>query len=218
MAPEISRNQGHNYLADFYNLGTLAFELVCGLTPLEYFRKISNEMKGNFSFPILPEAFSAELKDFCVRLLTPEASKRLGCKEGISEILEHPWLKGVDFKQLEQRKGPEYLKVGVSGFGWAIVEEEKVTKNPFLAQMNYYNKKNCNENYFEIPNFYFDYQKGEENVLVEELLQPKSAWEKSDDFSSDQCSYSECMEEKLKANPSVFQTAKFLKYLRVSNK
>ena len=47
---------------------------------------------------------SENCKDFIWRLLDKDQSTRLGSIGDLEEILEHPWLKGVDIKEIEEKR------------------------------------------------------------------------------------------------------------------
>jgi serum/glucocorticoid-regulated kinase 2 len=43
---------------------------------------------------------SDECKDFISKLLEKDPTNRMGTKEGIQEILSHPWLQDINVEQL----------------------------------------------------------------------------------------------------------------------
>lgn len=96
MAPEIEKGRGYNCMVDYYNIGTLAFELATGQVPVFSWREnILLEADNPCMTPL-----SEQLKDFLKRLLEPKPSKRLGFKKGLNEICEHPWMKPLNISQL----------------------------------------------------------------------------------------------------------------------
>lgn len=207
MAPEVAKQKGHNHLADFYNIGTLAFELVSGMPPYDYYRKFTTEMRVNTPYPLIPKAFSPEFKDLCSKLLIADPTKRLGSKGGVAEIRQHPWFKDVDFTLLETRKGKPYLDVGISGVNLAILDS-KIAKNPFDSALTTSQRKNFNAAYFEIADFNYNYE--ESNVMVlSGVSKSKNQWDDCPDTSSDNCCYTEYMEEKNSYDPSVYATERF---------
>lgn len=107
MAPEIIKDQGHNCLADYYNIGTLAFELVTGRVPS--FRSDDR----SFDDKSLLESFnvSPELQNFICRLLDSNPQTRLGAQKGLNEICSHPWLKGVNMLEVLKKKLKPPFKV-----------------------------------------------------------------------------------------------------------
>ena len=77
---------------DYYNVGTLAYELVVNASPFAHKRNLealfSEIMAKNVE---IPSNLSVKFQDFLQRLLTKDPKKRLGAN-GIDEILNHPWL------------------------------------------------------------------------------------------------------------------------------
>ena len=47
---------------------------------------------------------SPECKDFLTKILNKDPKERLGSKNGVQEILEHPWFKDLDPDKMVQRK------------------------------------------------------------------------------------------------------------------
>jgi serine/threonine protein kinase len=47
---------------------------------------------------------SAECKDFLSKILNKDPKERLGAKNGVQEILEHPWFKDLDPQKMENKK------------------------------------------------------------------------------------------------------------------
>lgn len=61
MAPEVVTREGHSYGVDFYTLGALLHELVCGLPPF-YSRDPDEMMMNILNIELeLPEDISPEL-------------------------------------------------------------------------------------------------------------------------------------------------------------
>jgi len=107
LAPEIILNKGHAFGADWWCVGILTYECLAGTTPfvcsdpMEGYRKI---IKCRVPWP---SSFSNNAKDFMDRLIVVEPTRRLGClKNGPAGVKEHPWLKGVNWKALENKKTP----------------------------------------------------------------------------------------------------------------
>eukprot|EP00002_Diphylleia_rotans_P035904 TRINITY_DN786_c1_g4_i1.p1 TRINITY_DN786_c1_g4~~TRINITY_DN786_c1_g4_i1.p1 ORF type:complete len:348 (-),score=74.82 TRINITY_DN786_c1_g4_i1:408-1451(-) len=105
LAPEIIQSKGHGKAVDWWTLGVLTYEMLCGYPPfcdddpLGIYTKI---LKGKFEFPphIDPNA-----KDLIKRFLTADRSKRLGnLKSGADDIKKHRWFKDFNFDDLYHRK------------------------------------------------------------------------------------------------------------------
>jgi len=107
LCPEIIMNKGHNYGADWWCVGILAFECLTGTTPfvandpMEGYRKI---VKCRVPWP---STFSAQAKDFIDKLLCVDQKARLGClKNGSKDVRTHKWFDGLDFDVLETKSMP----------------------------------------------------------------------------------------------------------------
>ncbi len=90
----------HNKSIDYYHLGALLYEMICGLPP--FFSEDRKKMYNDIMFsPIkLPESLTADCRSLLKGLLQKNPSKRLGSKRGAEEIKEHPWLHGVNWDQV----------------------------------------------------------------------------------------------------------------------
>jgi len=108
-APEVLKNEGYSYSADFYNIGTLAYKLVLNKYPFDS-KKGQSELRNDILTKEvdLPQKLSVELQDFLQQLLEKNPKKRLG-KNGIEEILSHPWLR-VKRTVMPIRLPPQYFE------------------------------------------------------------------------------------------------------------
>lgn len=105
MSPEVILNRGCNRTVDWWALGTLLYEMVYGIPPFydrnvqEMYKKIVlNELKfKNYA------KFSNEGKDFITKLLSKNPNNRLGAEAGSLEIMDHPWLKDMDWSSLMEQ-------------------------------------------------------------------------------------------------------------------
>lgn len=100
MPPEIITESGHSYTADWWALGILTYEMIVGFPPFYTGAATNNKMYENIKkkqvfFPD-PEKHKIKMsdssKDFIKLLLQKKPENRLGAKEGLKEILNHPWL------------------------------------------------------------------------------------------------------------------------------
>ena len=90
--------QGHNKGVDWWAVGILLYEMVCGYppfydkTPSDIYRRIAI---GYYEFPDHIEILTRQLIS---GLLEQEVPKRLGCmKGGIEDIKSNPWFQGADW-------------------------------------------------------------------------------------------------------------------------
>mmetsp|Transcript_5819 Transcript_5819/g.6472 ORF Transcript_5819/g.6472 Transcript_5819/m.6472 type:complete len:743 (+) Transcript_5819:305-2533(+) len=104
LSPEILKNNGHTRAVDYYSLGCLLYEMVCGLPP--YFSNDRNEMfsqitSGQLSFPA---GLSMKLRDLLKGLLARNQDERLGYKNGVEDIKNHPWCSHINWQDAYDKK------------------------------------------------------------------------------------------------------------------
>lgn len=105
MAPEIIKQTGHDKAVDWWALGILIYEMLCGYppfydeTPDAVCKKI---LAGKISFPKSVDKVSVDL---ILRLLNPDKNKRLGSapQNGAADIKRHPFFNGVNWGMFERR-------------------------------------------------------------------------------------------------------------------
>lgn len=108
IAPEIIKKSGYNFTVDFYTLGILIYEMSVGRPPFisstqkDLFRRI---VQDDLEFP---SYLSPRLRSFITQLLNKNPKERLGAQNGLSEIVNHPWCKTIDFVSIvaKKKKGP----------------------------------------------------------------------------------------------------------------
>ncbi|XP_044185506.1 cGMP-dependent protein kinase 2 [Thunnus albacares] len=121
MAPEIIKNQGHDFAVDFWSLGILIFELLAGSPPFsssepgKIYPKI---LDGVFKYP---PYMSEAAKSIISKLCRPRPGQRLGnTKNGIKDVRHHRWFSNMNWHKLRMgqvdpptvrliRKGPCYI-------------------------------------------------------------------------------------------------------------
>lgn len=103
MAPEIIMNKPHTFAVDYWALGCIIFEMLCGIPPfhgddeVDTFRKI---LTGSIEWDDLEEC-SNEVKDLITHLLTNDPKTRLGSKH-IEDIMRHPWFSDIDWDSIDK--------------------------------------------------------------------------------------------------------------------
>ncbi|XP_011490243.1 cGMP-dependent protein kinase 1 isoform X3 [Oryzias latipes] len=121
MAPEIIKNQGHDFAVDFWSLGILIFELLAGSPPFSssepqkiYAKILDGELK-------YPPYMNEAAKSIISKLCRPRPGQRLGnTKNGIKEVRHHRWFGNMNWHKLRLgqleaptvrliRKGPCYI-------------------------------------------------------------------------------------------------------------
>ena len=108
LAPEIITGEGHDKNVDWWSLGIILYEMLCGIPPfyVENLDKMYDLIKyEEVSFP-KDVYLSEEAKDIIRKLLAKEVTDRLGYKTGLEEVKKHPFFNGLDFDLIEQQKVP----------------------------------------------------------------------------------------------------------------
>ena len=110
MAPEMILKQKYTRMIDYYALGALLYEMIGGIPP--FYAKKRKDIFNNIvnRDPKFFKEFSSKSKDLIKRLLRKDQNKRLGYRNGISDIKMHPFFKGVDWRKLARKKiHPPYI-------------------------------------------------------------------------------------------------------------
>ena len=107
LAPEMLKRSGHTRSVDWYLLGVLSYEMVCGSPPFyspNREQMFSNIQKAELRFP---QFLSSECKSLIKELMNRDVHKRLGAgKRDMEEIKEHPFFKDVDWNAIYSREIP----------------------------------------------------------------------------------------------------------------
>ncbi|KAG8299457.1 cAMP-dependent protein kinase catalytic subunit beta-like [Homalodisca vitripennis] len=118
LAPEVVLNRGYSKAVDWWALGVLIFEMICGRSPFvsrEPIRIYEKILSNRYVFT--PEALP-DAKDLIKQLLQPNISLRIGSlKHGVKDIKDHPWFRPIDWMMVLNRKMdppfvPQVNKVG----------------------------------------------------------------------------------------------------------
>ncbi|OAG31883.1 serum/glucocorticoid-regulated kinase 2 [Nematocida displodere] len=105
IAPEIIRNEAYDESVDYYTLGVLLYEMVCGSPP---FFLLEGEDAGDLENRILfsaieyPQALSAEIKSLLALLMHRVPARR----PRPEQIKKHAFFGGIDWDRVQRR---EYL-------------------------------------------------------------------------------------------------------------
>ncbi|KAF9378895.1 hypothetical protein CPB97_009278 [Podila verticillata] len=102
LAPEILRAAEYSYAVDWWSLGTLLFEMLCGITPFwaeNHAQMYQRVLEDDLEFPkdIDPDAAS-----FISGLLERDPDYRLG-SQGVAYVKEHPYFDSIDWNVAMQR-------------------------------------------------------------------------------------------------------------------
>ena len=108
MAPEVMKAKNHSFPVDFFAIGIIGYEFMLGRRP--YFGKNRKEIKEQMlSTPAvikeenIAHGWSTDSAEFINLLLKRKEEKRLGYKNGASELMNHPWLKYYPWNELKNK-------------------------------------------------------------------------------------------------------------------
>ena len=105
MAPEVLFNKNHDYSVDFFALGVIGYEIIMKERP--YKGKDKKELRKEIilkqaklnSEDLLNQGWSENCVEFINGLLQRKKEKRLG-KNGVKELIEHPWFDKFNWNDL----------------------------------------------------------------------------------------------------------------------
>ncbi|GAO16926.1 hypothetical protein UVI_02046350 [Ustilaginoidea virens] len=105
LAPEVVSNKGYNKSVDWWSLGILIYEMLCGYTPFwdsgSPMRIYENILKGKVKYPAY---INADAQNLLERLITADLTKRLGNLYGGSQdVKSHPWFAEVTWDRLARK-------------------------------------------------------------------------------------------------------------------
>ncbi|PAA54572.1 hypothetical protein BOX15_Mlig033704g2 [Macrostomum lignano] len=107
LAPEILDENDYGRSVDWWGLGVVSYEMMCGRLPF-YSRdhEILFELIMNDSVRI-PANLSSQAQDFLARLLIKEPSRRLGGSTlDAVDVMRHPFFAGIDWVKLTKKEIP----------------------------------------------------------------------------------------------------------------
>lgn len=105
MAPEIISAKGHGKAVDWWSVGVLLFEMLCGVPPFR--AKGRNQLQKLITAAKfkLPPYLSTEAHSLVKGLLQKDPTRRLGYgPTGSQDVMRHPFFRPVDWKMLEARQ------------------------------------------------------------------------------------------------------------------
>ncbi|KAE8144113.1 kinase-like domain-containing protein [Aspergillus avenaceus] len=105
LAPEVVSSKGYNKSVDWWSLGILIFEMLCGFTPFwdsgSPVKIYENILRGRVKYPPYLHHDAVNLLS---QLITADLTKRLGNLHGGSEdVKNHPWFAEVTWDRLARK-------------------------------------------------------------------------------------------------------------------
>jgi len=140
LSPEIIKGTGHSRGADWWSLGALIYEMLCGRPP-HYNRDRQQMLRDICEKPIpMKPYFSAEATDLLKKLLERDPKKRIAASDRDSdELREHKFFADIDWKAIKKKtheavykpkvKGPEDISCIDKLFTKEALEETYVNPN-----------------------------------------------------------------------------------------
>jgi serum/glucocorticoid-regulated kinase 2 len=109
-SPEMVNEVGHDQNTDWWALGVILYEMLIGIPPFYDKNRDKMFIKIKKKSPKFPDqkihgfSISATAQDLIEKLLEKDMTKRLGSKNDVSEIFEHPFFDGLDIDDLLDKK------------------------------------------------------------------------------------------------------------------
>ncbi|KAH7170346.1 kinase-like domain-containing protein [Dactylonectria macrodidyma] len=105
LAPEVVSNKGYNKSVDWWSLGILIYEMLCGYTPFwdsgSPMKIYENILKGKVKYPAY---VNLDAQNLLERLITADLTKRLGnLYGGPQDVKDHPWFTEVTWDRLARK-------------------------------------------------------------------------------------------------------------------
>ena len=132
MAPEVMNAQNHTIAVDYFALGVIGYELMMKKRP--YLGKNRKEIKekimshqAQVKKNQVPAGWSVESADFINRLLQRKPANRLGLR-GPTEVKEHLWFRGYDWKNLYLGKLILISVIAMLQKKWALKQKKDIDK------------------------------------------------------------------------------------------
>ena len=152
LAPEMLNRSGHGKAVDWYLLGVVFFEMLVGLPP--YFSNNQEQIFNNIDSAelIIPNFISKKGQNLIKSLLIKNPMERLGSKNDVEEIKNHPYFDDVDWNKIYNR---EYMpppiirdsnKIKFFGYPQFFFDDNN-NKNGDEGTNNNYFDDNNNNNY-----------------------------------------------------------------------
>ena len=113
VAPEVLLKKGYGIEIDWWSLGIIFYEMLYGYAPFssQITQEVCYKVINHDKFLIFPSGnkISKDAKDLIKRLLS-DTDKRIG-RNGVEEIKQHPFFKGVNWNKIKDMKPPFIPKV-----------------------------------------------------------------------------------------------------------
>jgi len=187
MCPEVMNGKNHSFPADYFSIGVIGYEFMMGKRPYRgRGRKEIKEQMMNYQARITEEemkdGWSIECVQFINALLERKEKRRLGYKEGVKELKQHPWMKYYPWKDLAKKNLPApFIPENMDNFDKKYCES--VDEISDETQLRYDEIILCTHYNTAFSDFYFDkneaqrkeyeYEETEDNESQSEIDEEK---------------------------------------------
>ena len=187
MCPEVMNGKNHSFPADYFSIGVIGYEFMMGKRPYRgRGRKEIKEQMMNYQARITEEemkdGWSIECVEFINALLERKEKRRLGYKEGVKELKQHPWMKYYPWKDLAKKNLPApFIPENMDNFDKKYCES--VDEISDETQLRYDEIILCTHYNTAFSDFYFDkneaqrkeyeYEETEDNESQSEIDEEK---------------------------------------------
>ena len=105
LAPEVLLRQGYDKMVDWWSLGCVMYEMLCGCLPFAIKRGLKLSMKIYEKKIVFPKNIDKNAKDLIEKLLVVNPKNRIGYgPNGSEDIKNHPFFNGVDWDLAFEKK------------------------------------------------------------------------------------------------------------------
>jgi len=113
IAPEVIEGKSQSGAVDWWTLGILIFEMLCGRTPFRGEGQTETFSRILHDDIIWPKdiQISTDCRNLLKKLLQKDPDRRLGKISGASELKKHKWFKGINFDLIRNESPPIKPKV-----------------------------------------------------------------------------------------------------------
>ncbi|OMJ74855.1 hypothetical protein SteCoe_26108 [Stentor coeruleus] len=152
MAPEVIMGKGYSISADYWSLGIILYEFLCGEVPFAedsmdtyvIFQKI---LEGKILYPEYVTLME-DTKNFIEKMLSKNPAIR--CGGGWEHVKSHKWFKGYDWEGLFEKNKPSPYRTMTSNLEWEIEKafkgEKKIYEVLTSEEGNYVMRKSMRNN------------------------------------------------------------------------
>eukprot|EP00340_Litonotus_pictus_P009583 CAMPEP_0170514602 /NCGR_PEP_ID=MMETSP0209-20121228/1181_1 /TAXON_ID=665100 ORGANISM="Litonotus pictus, Strain P1" /NCGR_SAMPLE_ID=MMETSP0209 /ASSEMBLY_ACC=CAM_ASM_000301 /LENGTH=356 /DNA_ID=CAMNT_0010798759 /DNA_START=8 /DNA_END=1078 /DNA_ORIENTATION=- len=160
LAPDFFNEKGYGKEVDWWSLGVLVYEMICGCPP--FYSTNRDHLFNLIKNPQVtyPNDISVNAVDFLNKIFVSDPKKRLGTN-GASEVISHPFFKDLDWEAIYSKKIKPPFMPRVSK-----LEETRYIHSEFLEEQpvdSYKCGDSLNSKEDKFMNTDFDYVKSKSN-------------------------------------------------------